>query len=385
MRIKIIEMGSRMSLASRSIDRIARKLARTPASDSLFKMDLALNKGQVHLPSLSESAARLSRLYVPPKPQIFPSGWKYLHRESLDLTVIVPAYNVEQYIGGCIDSIRRQRFDISYEIIAINDGSTDGTEGLLCDLAKSVSALRVINQPNSGLSAARNTGISEARGRFILFVDSDDELPPDAFGILVPAIRSSGADAVLGNWGRMSLDGRILGPGETARTHGAPWGAIYKRSVWDDIRFPRGFWFEDTVMGYCILPRINYMIISDCVYHYRVNPKGIAHSASSSLKSLDSYYVVEEMLRWRRHFGMPLDQAAYDRTIRQLGPLLVSRTACLSVNSMVDLFALCSGLMKALHAESGLRTQMEGRWSYVEDSLLAGDYLAWRSACRWAV
>lgn len=90
----------------------------------------------------------------------------------MDVSVIVPAYNVECYIDDCLNSILSQEGDFSMEVVVVNDGSTDGTRERVLSCASSDSRLSLIDQENRGFSGARNTGISEARGKTLAFVDS---------------------------------------------------------------------------------------------------------------------------------------------------------------------------------------------------------------------
>ncbi|MDU8924386.1 glycosyltransferase [Pasteurellaceae bacterium LIM206] len=94
--------------------------------------------------------------------------------KQIDITFIVPVYNTAEYLAECLDSILIQ--DISKEVLVINDGSTDNSAEILAVYAKQYSEVRVINQANKGVSAARNLGIKQARGEFIWFLDSDDKL-----------------------------------------------------------------------------------------------------------------------------------------------------------------------------------------------------------------
>lgn len=103
------------------------------------------------------------------------------------LSVIVPAYNVEKYIEKCVKSILTQR-GIKYEVIIINDGSTDSTLSIAQEFEKKYSNVRVIDKKNNGVGDARNTGIKNARGKYIAFVDSDDYLYPNTYGILFDII-----------------------------------------------------------------------------------------------------------------------------------------------------------------------------------------------------
>jgi glycosyltransferase involved in cell wall biosynthesis len=114
---------------------------------------------------------------------------------ALILSVIVPVYNVERYLEKCLKSILSQdiRPDF-YEIILVDDGSTDNS-GRICDtFASNGSNISVIHQANQGLSVARNVGLSAACGKYVLFVDSDDFLQQNVFGVLVDAIEEANLD-----------------------------------------------------------------------------------------------------------------------------------------------------------------------------------------------
>ena len=102
-------------------------------------------------------------------------------------SLIIPAYNVEKYIKKCLDSVLNQTYN-DYEIIIINDGSTDNTSKLL-ESYKSNKKIKIINQENKGLSNARNTGVSNAKGDYILFIDSDDFIEKELLEILNKTIK----------------------------------------------------------------------------------------------------------------------------------------------------------------------------------------------------
>ena len=109
------------------------------------------------------------------------------------ISVIVPVYNVEQYLERCVDSIINQTYK-NLEILLVNDGSTDNS-GQLCDeLAKKDDRIRVIHKENGGLSDARNVGIDEAEAELIGFIDSDDYIDEDMYETLYRQLRESNAD-----------------------------------------------------------------------------------------------------------------------------------------------------------------------------------------------
>lgn len=111
-------------------------------------------------------------------------------------SVIIPVFNCKAYLTACVESVREAGIE-SYEILLIDDGSTDGS-GALCDmLAAQFPEVRVVHQPNGGVSSARNRGILEAGGACIVFIDSDDTVKPEPLGQLLEAFRDSKADLAI--------------------------------------------------------------------------------------------------------------------------------------------------------------------------------------------
>ena len=113
-----------------------------------------------------------------------------------DVSIVVPVYNTEPYLRKCIESIINQTFR-NIEIIAVNDGSTDNSGGVLSDYASIDNRITVINQRNQGLSAARNAGMKIAKGEYIMFIDSDDWVAPDTCEKAICAAESVSADIVI--------------------------------------------------------------------------------------------------------------------------------------------------------------------------------------------
>ena len=125
------------------------------------------------------------------------------------LSIIVPVYNVERYLGRCLESLLRQDLmPDTYEIILVDDGSTDGS-GLLCDeAARKEGNVRVIHQSNQGLSAARNTGTLAAQGTYVLFVDSDDWIEDYVLKTLVGRMEKDALDVLRFRYRRVDEEGR---------------------------------------------------------------------------------------------------------------------------------------------------------------------------------
>lgn len=102
---------------------------------------------------------------------------------ALTFSIIIPVYNVEQYLRDCLDSVCRQTYS-DWEAIVVNDGSTDGSAAILSEYEAADRRIKIVTQPNGGLSAARNTGMKVAQGDYLLFLDSDDWLETNALEIV---------------------------------------------------------------------------------------------------------------------------------------------------------------------------------------------------------
>ena len=118
----------------------------------------------------------------------------------MKLSIIVPVYNLEDYIAATLDSLLSIHFSSNYEIVVINDGSTDGSESVIRDYQQKQSRIVLYSIKNQGVSNARNVGISKATGEYITFVDGDDTVEPDFFEKAVQELDRDGYDFVQGNF-----------------------------------------------------------------------------------------------------------------------------------------------------------------------------------------
>ena len=122
----------------------------------------------------------------------------------MDLSIIVPVYNIEKYVRTCIESLFRQDLNEDrFEVIIVNDGSTDHSMEMIADIIQQHKNISVINQENQGLSVARNKGMAIAKGEYILMIDSDDILIDGSVKPLLEGAFSSKADMIVANFVQM--------------------------------------------------------------------------------------------------------------------------------------------------------------------------------------
>lgn len=202
------------------------------------------------------------------------------------ISVIVPVYNTKQYLPACIDSILAQTYR-ELEILLIDDGSTDGGGELLDAMAAKDSRIRVIHQKNSGVCAARNRGIAEARGDYLSFIDSDDTLEPDMYEVLMGLIRTHGVEIAHCSYNRIT-DGVVKPIGNSGTLHlhntaqaleclltgrdfvGSCWTKLYARKLFEGICFPAGIRTnEDMLVNFQVFSRVEKSTFADvCKYNY---------------------------------------------------------------------------------------------------------------------
>ena len=224
------------------------------------------------------------------------------------LSVVVPVYNVEEYLKRCVDSIINQNYP-NIEIILVDDGSKDSS-GKICDiLAAKDKRIKVIHQSNGGLSAARNTGIDNATGDYIDFLDSDDELLPNVFNDLIPLLEQNNLDIMIyaskkikkGKIKKEKHTGQfVIWDRKTALINdlsndgGCVWNKVYTRKAIGNVRFPVGRLFEDTATGYKFVANCNKVGFIDKVYHnYYYNPNSITNT-SFNVKARWDYVIARE-------------------------------------------------------------------------------------------
>lgn len=219
--------------------------------------------------------------------------------ENIKLSIIIPVYNAEKYLRRCVDSILEQRTNtLSFELLLIDDGSTDKS-GAICDeYALRDNRIRVFHKSNGGVSSARNIGLNNAKGEWLTFVDSDDMLLPQSFDIIEYALNNSNEDLLLfdycenENTIKLNYDEFVskedfIGDVLSYRTSPAPWGKLYKTANIQKKRFNESLRIgEDLlfIVEYAIQKEHNIIIryIASCVYKYVVNNTSIMHTVNKS-------------------------------------------------------------------------------------------------------
>lgn len=228
------------------------------------------------------------------------------------ISVIVPVYNVEKYLSQCLDSIIHQTYK-NLEIILVDDGSTDSS-GLICDnYSQKDKRIKIIHKCQGGLSDARNAGLKIATGEYISFIDSDNFIDKNMYSILINNTQKYNSDIVWFNYynyysKKHFINSSIIKNNDLYDLSSSDkikfaknlfyqykmdahvWAKLYKRSIFNNIKFPYGKLFEDI---FVLLPILsNAKIIStipDCLYFYRNRSESIVNQyfKQNIIKNID--------------------------------------------------------------------------------------------------
>lgn len=222
----------------------------------------------------------------------------------MKLSIIIPIYNVEQYLRKCVDSVLNQ--DASdYEIILVDDGSTDSCPTICDEYAAKYEIVRVLHQENGGLSAARNAGLAVARGEYIMFVDSDDYIEPNVLKGLLDQVGRDNLDVLRYRLQYVNPKHEVYNPYKsdpfkgndysTEPTDGVTflntrmstacyaWAFVLKQELLDGCLFTPGIYFEDTDWTPRMLSKAKRVASANTVvYNYLVREGSITNAVNKS-------------------------------------------------------------------------------------------------------
>ena len=263
------------------------------------------------------------------------------------VSIIIPVYNVEQYLARCLDSVLAQTFK-DIEVICVNDGSTDNSSKILVEYSQKDNRIKLITQKNQGLSEARNNGLKQAVGEYIYFLDSDDAIEAQTIEICYQTATKYKAELVCFEYKKSNgkeipheifdinnISAKIYSNPLFNGCHGKNripfnvWTKFYKKSLLDNIKFIKGIQFEDYPYTYAILGKHPKTALLPLKLHlYTRNINSISHQKStpkqisdywmgiSSVVSLYSQKGLKKELEFFKKDGLPrLLKHQYDKCL----------------------------------------------------------------------
>ena len=278
----------------------------------------------------------------------------------MKISVIIPVYNAENFIAGCLESLAKQTLQ-EIEIICVNDGSSDNSLNILETFARKDERIKIITQKNQGVSAARNAGINLARGEFIGFVDADDRVNPDFYEKLYNSAVKYSADIVCGDIER--VDGEKIIPffrikkeevfqktKDKYRICKLPccsyiWNKIYRRTALLKLNYPFSadyHTYEDMPWTHVVLDRLGALVtVPNAVYYYYNNKYSASHRYDEKQES-DLRSANAECINYVQKLGIKVDYKCYPPKKRIRYNILGFKLLDIKIWPKMTIFYCCS-------------------------------------------
>lgn len=334
---------------------------------------------------------------------IFPKHHKTINvidpevSDDIDLSIIVPVYNYEINLEKNIISYISQKTNYNYEIIFVNDGSTDSSQKIIEKYVDN-KKIKLINKNNGGASSARNVGINVATGKYIMFVDCDDVLHSDSVEKLLSKAINNDSDIVMCAHNLVKTDkGKIIAKIPYIYPHrnllgyknggiimnypGFPWGKIYKRKMFNCIRYPESYWYEDTITLFLLFTQCkSFDYIKEPLYDYYIHESNITKivSNTNNPKVIDRYWILDEIIESYLNNGNTITPEFYELLLKHTSLFYYSNIKNLDAHVVEAMFVLAKDLCLKYKTKGKIRLSYMLR--QVEKSFETNDINLWKLA-----
>lgn len=290
--------------------------------------------------------------YYPEKEYNLSEAISNIDEYEYDLSIIVPVYNAGKYLSKCIDSLIKQKTEYKYEVICVDDGSSDNS----LEILNSYEGIKVIHQENGGISSARNTGLMNSRGRYVGFVDNDDVVNENYVEKILSYAIENNLDYVKCSFAIFRNDDEIVDVKKYKDAilsdmnniddydnwlDGYMWGGCYARDLWDRFCFPAGYWYEDMIRNIYLFDMCERIgSISDVLYYKRIHENNAADVLwkKDNEKCLDQLYLIKQLLKLKKDRNTVSNNLSKCASLIEMGEYLYKRTMNLDEKIRVDAF-----------------------------------------------
>lgn len=317
-----------------------------------------------------------------------------MNSQAKKISVIVPVYNVESYVRKTIESILTQSHR-DLELILVNDGSVDRSGAICDDYANKDNRVRVFHKENSGSSDARNMGLDNAKGEYILFVDADDYISSDMLEVMV-GLMSQQVDVVVCDFvsvtGDVDMKGLAHPEKPSLRTisstaaledmmyqrfiTNSPWAKLYRSSLFEGVRFPSGKINQDLGTIYKAIAKANNVsLVDQKMYMYMYRPDSVINSKFSAKRMAGLQFANEQYDFIKSHFP-DIEKAATNRLFME-GVFILQKMGINGVIAHKKEYRECENTIKRTRgvvrgdSNSSQRYKVFALISYIHPSLLA--------------
>lgn len=265
---------------------------------------------------------------------------------DIDFSVIMPLYNSSSFMGKVIPVLLNQKTKYTYEIILVDDGSKDDTLGLAKEYKdKHPNVVQVIHKENGGISNARNTGLKASKGKYVGFMDHDDLVDDNYVESLMECAYKNNADVVKCEIIVRDIEDNILEDIQTIDENVSPndyesllkydgyiWAGAIKRELFENLRFPKSYWYEDMMTRFLVYSRANKIANTTRTKYYKLEHQNNASKvvwSSKQYKSLEQLYLLEHLVENMNRFNVNFTPFLYKSLLSE-----ASGTTAYRVNSL---------------------------------------------------
>ena len=313
---------------------------------------------------------------------------------KIDISIVIPIFNGELFINKSIDSVLMNKTNYSFELILVNDGSTDNSEHIIIEYEKKYpNIIRAYSKENGGLSSARNYGMKYANGKYISFLDCDDYISEDYIERMLSVAYKEDADIVkcgtrtvsFNTNKTLSIDVKpkeiINGPmkEKILNYSSYAWGAVFKSSLFNNVQFPEGYWYEDMIIRFLIFRKSNKFVNLNEIHHFRTmhdNQLTKQFKKDKTNRCLEHLYLIETLVDENDKFGLPRDVYMYLNVLHECSSIMVSRMENLEDDIKKQVFLRVYDLVNGLYKEE-YEKELKGKYKLTNDIILKKRYDLW--------
>lgn len=319
---------------------------------------------------------------------------------ELDVSIIVPVYNHLDLLPQTLPAIVQQKTRYRYEVIVVDDGSTDGARDYVRQF-EGDPRVKLVLQKNMGIAGARNTGLNEATGKYVMFVDCDDMVHEDIVEVLLDKAYSTGADIVMAAHNLVKeTGGKVITVQQNAYPQynlmgyrngdaimnypGLPWSKVYKRELFEHVRFLPNCLYEDQIIHWLIFRLCrSFVYVPKVLYEYRWYEGNYSHVQRSkkNMRAIDRYWLIRKLIVKSNQLGLPKDDAFYTLLLRHLGSFYYFDISDLDEHIVQAMFVLARKVVEEYNPRHPLKLPFALK--QIHKSLLTGDIELWKLACRY--
>ncbi len=369
---------------------------------TLYLLKFLVKKAFLHKRKImltrEQAEKRIRDAYPDPgRRPVYPTGDNKEGGGRFLLSIIIPVYNYADVLNECLDSVIRQKTQYSYEVIIIDDGSTDGSADVIEKYGQ-YDNVRFIRQENQGIGAARNRGLDEAVGKYIMFIDCDDCIHEDLVEKMLSRAAETDADIVECAYNLVKKrngqiyqvipniypESDLTGYGEECRLlnyEGLPWGKVYKSGLFDGVRYFPGYWNEDTIIQWLIFPQCKkFSYISEAEYDYSWYENNFSHiqGKQSDIRSLEYLWLLKAIMERYDELAFQKGEFFYCLLLTHLSWYLYPKLRELGEEILEAAFVAAGTIVKENRPSEPC--QLPYVLKQVEKSFLQDDYELWKLA-----